>query len=505
MTAIRGAEGSRHGRAVPHGQRPPAGSHGGRFGRMFPFLPARDPGECAVRELTDFLGIRDFSLLPSSADNLRIPAGYTYLGQFVDHDITFDPTSRLHHENDLRALVNFRTPRLDLDSLYGSGPRDQPFLYDWQDADHPGARLLVDRPSGAGLAAMDLPRNVPGRALIGDARNDENLILAQLHLLFIRFHNAVVGWLAGQGEWRHSARRGLTDELFEEARRIVRWHYQWIVTHDFLRRVAGDDMAKSVLHDVDPSATPVITRRFFRWRSEPAIPVEFSGAAYRFGHSMVRQGYLIKAGSAATIFPSGPSGQADLTGFRRLTTDLEIDWDLFFFTEAEEGQNFSKKIDAALVLALFELPHAVAPLGRKLALLNLERGRALGLPCGQDVSHAMSVEPLTHEDLLPERATPEPISQDSREVLLRATPLWFYILREAEKRGKHRGGVHGGEHLGPVGGRIVAEVLVGLLEADPHSYVRQWPMWRPGIERPQQDFTMIDLLAFVREQERARG
>ncbi len=467
---------------------------------MFPYLPARDPGSLAVEELADFLGTPD--LLAPSGDNRHIPAGYTYLGQFIDHDITFDPTSKLQRDNDPRALVNFRTPRLDLDSLYGSGPRDQPFLYDWDDADRPGASLLVDCPGKAGLATMDLPRNVPGRALVGDARNDENLIVSQLHLLFIRFHNAVVRWLAGESEWQGSAKRGLTDQLFEEARRIVRWHYQWIVAHDFLPKVVGDDMAKSVLRDGGGEEVPTVKRRIFRWQGEPSIPVEFSGAVYRFGHSMVREGYKMKAGTAATIFPGeSGGGQPDLTGFRRLTFELEIDWDRFFFTDERDGQNPSKKIDAALVDALFHLPHAVAPLGRRLALLNLERGRALGLPSGQDVANAMSVARLPPDDLLPKGVTPDVISKDSRDALLRATPLWFYVLREAEKEGEQWGGETGGEHLGPVGGRIVAEVLVGLLEADPHSYLRQWPTWKPGIEQPRDDFTMLDLLAFVAKHE----
>ena len=139
---------------------------------------------------------------PVASDNTSIPAGFTYLGQFIDHDITFDPVSKLDERYDPEALVNFRTPRFDLDSVYGSGPDDQPFLYDWE-SEPPGAKLLVGRPPtrcrGRGLRPADLPRNRQGRALIGDARNDENVIVAQLHLLFIRFHNAVVDHLAARG------------------------------------------------------------------------------------------------------------------------------------------------------------------------------------------------------------------------------------------------------------------------------------------------------------------
>ena len=125
-------------------------------------------------------------------DNPRIPAGYTYLGQFVDHDITFDPTSKLRGHNDPRTLANFRTPRFDLDSLYGSGPKDQPFLYDWSSERHPGVKLLVGASSGEGSITADLPRNAQGRALIGDARNDENLAVSAMHAAFLKFHNAIL-------------------------------------------------------------------------------------------------------------------------------------------------------------------------------------------------------------------------------------------------------------------------------------------------------------------------
>src|SRR5262249_4606722 len=153
-------------------------------------------------------------------------AGFTYLGQFIDHDLTFDPNSKLERENDPDALVDFRTPRLDLDSLYGDGPADNPFLY--QDD---GVHFLL----GLNQAfEEDLPRNSAEarRALIGDPRNDENLIVSQLHLAFLKYHNRVVDAL-------RAIRPELSGEkLFGEARRIVRWHYQWIVIHEFLRAIA---------------------------------------------------------------------------------------------------------------------------------------------------------------------------------------------------------------------------------------------------------------------------
>src|SRR3954447_18385835 len=111
-----------------------------------------------------------------SADNPRIPAGYTYFGQFVDHDITFDPLSELSKFNDPDALTSFRTPRFDLDSLYGAGPSGSPFLYEFKQADRRGVRLLEGRNSGDTFERRDLQRNAQGRAIIPDPRNDENII-----------------------------------------------------------------------------------------------------------------------------------------------------------------------------------------------------------------------------------------------------------------------------------------------------------------------------------------
>jgi hypothetical protein len=162
----------------------------GRFGRMFRTLSPLDPGAAAIRELAGQM--RDAAAAPAG-DNPAIPAGYTYLGQFIDHDITFDPMSQLQKRNDPDALVDFRTPRFDLDSLYGSGPADSPFLYESTRASKRGVELLVGvNPDDERFEPHDLPRNQQGRALIGDPRNDVHVVVSQLHLLFIRFHNRVV-------------------------------------------------------------------------------------------------------------------------------------------------------------------------------------------------------------------------------------------------------------------------------------------------------------------------
>jgi hypothetical protein len=472
---------ARHGAAVPRGQDldPGRDPPQGRFGRMFPGLLPCDVSSGAIDELVTWMG--DPSR--SQEGNSRIPAGFTYLGQFIDHDITFDPTSKLDAIVDPHALVNFRTPRLDLDSIYGSGPVAQPYLYDWKDSEPPGARLLVGHNKVEGHSEVDdLPRNHQGRALIGDMRNDENAIVAQLHLLFIRFHNAVVDHLCREGKVTDR------DELFDKAQRIVRWHYQWIVAHEFLPAVVGEKMAGDVLSSPADGSAPTVHRKFFRWHDAPFIPVEFSGAAYRFGHSMVRAEYGVKripeSGPIVHPLPLFP----DLAGFTWLSESHVIDWERFFvLPDATHSPQASLKIDTAIVRRLFELPDE-NPEHRELPRRNLRRARVLGLPSGQDVACVMHESPLTEAELQLEHMP------QSREELKCATPLWFYILCETARAVDPDGRPEPGEHLGPVGGRIVAEVLAGLLEGDPSSYLNQDPPWRPRAFGPDGKFTMADLL-----------
>jgi hypothetical protein len=252
---------------------------------------------------------------------------------------------------------------------------------------------------------------------------------------------------------------------------MVRWHYQWIVARDFLPRIVGDE--------VDP-----VVPRLFRWSDEPFMPVEFSAAAFRFGHSMVREDYRLNDGPNVPLFHRDGADE-DLGGSRSLPASLQIEWEHFFKTTSAFAQK-SKRIDPSLADALTHVP----PTGSALARLNLRRGRALGLPAGPDVAEAMGEDPLTKDELL--EPLDDHIDEHERAALRRATPLWYYVLREAELRGG------GGLHLGPVGGRIVAEVLHGLLEADPNSYVRERPDWKPDLATDRDGtFTMADLVKFT--------
>jgi hypothetical protein len=469
-----------HGSAQIRGQASVARStlKEGRFGRMFRTLAPLDPGDEAIHALVQHM--KDASAAPSG-DNKKIPAGYTYLGQFVDHDITFDPMSQLQKQNDPDALIDFRTPRFDLDSLYGSGPSDNPFLYS-NSGKGKGLKLLVGHNAkNSEFERDDLPRNQEGRALIGDPRNDENLIVGQLQLLFIRFHNKVVDRVRKN----HPDLTG--SALLEECQRVVRWHYQWIVVHDFLERVVGTATAHDVLQ---PGSPPVVNRQFFTWTNEPFMPVEFSGAAYRFGHSMVRPEYDLNddiVGIPLFVSQAQPDPLAHLGGFRRLPAGWTVNWSHFFKITAGTPQ-FGRKIDIKLSEPLFQLPGGVDPNRRALAGLNLRRGRALGLPSGQDVAAAMSLTPLTAAELDLDGLN---LTAAQKTTLKAHTPLWYYLLREAQVKGS-------GEHLGPVGGRIVAEVLVGLLDGDPQSYLSQKPMWKPFLPSATSgDFTMKDLVKFT--------
>ncbi|GAB3216444.1 heme peroxidase family protein [Kineococcus gypseus] len=468
---------------------PSSSTRSGRFGRMFRHLPVFTPEPAHLKQLAERMVVS-----PGGPREGVIPAGYTYLGQFVDHDITFDPVSSLQRQNDPDGLRNFRTPRFDLDCLYGRGPADQPYLY--EQTDGVTTFLLGDAvgtgPGGDLALGRDLPRNGPrerggspnffSRALIGDPRNDENLLVSQFHLTMLQFHNRVITDLA--------ATSGLTgDDLFKEAQRQVRWHYQWAVVHDFLPRIVGQDVVDDVLRTegfVAGGQTFALTRPhllFYRPGHDAYVPVEFAVAAYRFGHSMVRGRYHINdfvkqaregagQGPIPTFGPEPTSEQDELNtlnGFRRLPPFWGVEWHHLFdgLPGSAEQRQLSLAVDTNLAPLLGQLPSRVTDgEPRSLAERNLLRGASMALPDGATVAEAMGIPALSPSDL----------GIDDLPADVRAhPPLWFYVLKEAE--------LGGGERLGPVGGRIVAEVLLGLLVADPTSYLDVAPTWQPTLPR----------------------
>ena len=516
---------SRHGSAVRGMDNVPHSSiRDQRFGRMFRYLPAADFPEAALVALADTISHGEFAerieagvevdtpldQAEPADENPSIPSGYTYLGQFIDHDITFDPMSSLDRFNDPDALQDFRTPRLDLDSVYGSGPDDQPFLYDSD-----GKHLLLgdDKDFDPRKARPDLPRNTadPRRALIGDKRNDENLIVSQLHATFLRFHNRVLETEAGDD--------------FALAQQIVRWHYQWIVLHDFIPRIVGP----ATYQEVIGGRGGMPAHRCYDAKGRYAyIPVEFSVAAYRFGHSQVRPSYALNrivrsadpteqafGGKRAKfhripIFSLTDVTQkplANLNGFRELPGFWAMDWAFFFDGLASDGEvpagsivpQPSYKIDTTLVDPLTSLPDRQSETNRarrSLSALNLLRGWRMGLPSGQSVARKMGLDALSDDQLFDHAdadraAARQALLAEAKNRFADNCPLWFYILREAEL-------VADGVHLGQVGGTIVAEVLSGLVMEDRFSFLAQWPNWRPTLPGATSGhFTMADLINFT--------
>jgi hypothetical protein len=468
----------------------------GHFGRIFPLPPFAEQGpkvEAALRELgrpgglldaADSLAagpkalIVDPSLSANNPNNPDQTAGTTFFGQFVDHDITFDATSRLARATDPAKARNFRTPALDLDSVYGAGPVAQQELYDPVDT----IKLKVE----SGGVFEDLPRRTDGAAIIGDPRNDEHIIIAGLHCAFLLFHNRAVDDVRERGR--------LSDAMtvFAAARRLTTWHYQWLVLHEFLPQVVGQEVVRNVLQH---------GFRFYRPRAGKAfIPVEFQTGAYRMGHSMVRPSYRASlAGDNgqpffAFIFDPSQEGSADPDDLRGGTRAPRrfIGWQTFFdFGDGEVKPN--KKIDTKISTPLFRLPlGAIASHDAPIALpqRNLLRHLTWQLPSGQRIARAMGTTALAPSDL--HELAPLGVGFE------RSTPLWYYVLKEAEV-------IADGLHLGPVGGRIVAEVLVGLLQADRGSYLATQPRWRPTLPSRTGTFRMTDFLTFAGVDPQSRG
>jgi hypothetical protein len=454
----------------------------GRFTKLFPDLPAATFEHADLVRLAHAMTAPpEDPVPPTGADpeeNRTIPAAYTYLGQFADHDLTFDPTSSLRKpltREQLQALVDFRTPRFDLDNLYGRGPDDQPYLYQ-----EDGIRMLLGEPmSGDPFdpGAVQIPRGPNGRALTGDPRDDENRIVAQLHAIFLRFHNKVADLF------------GRKNVSFEEVREQVRWHYQWILVNDFLPKIMEEQTYKSVFSDLN-SHVPGIPS--LQVGDVELMPVEFSVAAYRFGHSMIRPRYRLNTAIERPIFSADPSVTADLGGFRPIPPDWAIDWQFFIDLDhgagpAARAPQLSYKIDTSLVNPLGLLPARIATDPSSMALRDLERAVTFNLPSGQRVAEALGIPVIPDDQLVIGKATAEstkkPIIKVARGFAGNA-PLWTYILSEAQVTswenpdpGLARDDIP--VKLGPLGGRLVAEVFASILRGDPTSYLYAERKFKP--------------------------
>jgi hypothetical protein len=422
---------------------------------MFKDLPTHAPPD----DLLDALAAQMADPGGAALDSPAILAGDTYFGQFIDHDMTLDRTPMPEQELDPKALTNFDSPYFDLASVYGRGPELDPQLYA---AD--GVHMRVVR-NAEGVE--DLPRLEDGTALIGDPRNDENLIIAQLHLLFLKFHNRLLD-------------TGIAATL-AKAQRLTRWHFQYLIVNDFLKAVVGPELVAAMLPGTPPK--PKISWYKPIDADRPMMPIEYAVAAFRFGHSMVRAGYTLNANGGAPLFDPV---RADLRGSRPLPAAFEIEWWRFFPVPGAptSPRNIARLIDSNLSIPLLNLPPTVVsdPMV-SLAKRNLIRGKRLGLPAGQDVAKAMKITALTNTQL----GLPDPNNSGWSG----KAPLWFYVLREAEL-------LQGGRRLGPIGSRLVAEVLIGILNCDKSSYLFDKTPFKPHPAiAPTGQFTMGELAAFA--------
>lgn len=464
----------------------------GKFGRLFRGLTPLVLDDIQIQTVVDSMADpgdqatgSGWSGTPTASDT-GLAAGWTYFAQFVDHDITFDPSSMLDQANDPDALENFRTPRFDLDSLYGLGPAVNPWLYDATDPD----KLLLGLNTPE-FAVRDLNRNHQGRALIGDPRNDVHVIVSQLHLAFVLFHNHIVDRVRADpslvtgvpatpvGGWGGGA--PVADRpSFGQIVTLVRWHYQWLVLTGFLPAIAGAETVDQVLTR-DKKGRLDTALRLYNVQRKPWMPVEFSAGAYRFGHSLVRDAYLLNANlSPLPVFSADGDTNplADLRGFRRLPAGWDIEWHRFFDglpTSGAETQR-ARLFDTRLAAPMHSLPASIDGMRRSIATLNIKRGVALELPSGEDFALAVAG-----------KLGLDPAAVAVATGLPHPTPLWFWFLKEAET-------ARAGQTLGPIGGRVITEVLVGLAKNDRSSFLRAQPDWRPTLGTQTGEFTIADLL-----------
>jgi hypothetical protein len=292
---------------------------------------------------------------------------------------------------------------------------------------------------------------------------------------------------------------GLIDPaaIFAEAKRLTTWHYQWMILNEFLPLFVGPAIVNDILTN---------GRRFYQpVMGEAAMPVEFQGACFRVGHTMIRPSYranlkgdngkpffgLIFDPAVGDLLPAPGKDPGDLrAGFR--APRRFIGWQTFFdFKDGEVKRN--KQIDTKISTPLFTLPlGAIASHKAPIALMqrNLLRHMTWSMPSGQAIAGAIGVDRLGGEDLKELKTYGVGLELN--------TPLFYYMLKESalvpnSDIGKNTGGFH----LGPVGGRIVGEVVIGLLQSDPSSYLVQQPTWVPTLQKPGTDFRMTDFLTFA--------
>ncbi|WP_234027268.1 heme peroxidase family protein [Erythrobacter sp. KY5] len=441
-----------------YGHENEGGQRDDRFGRMFPHLSPAYTNPAILSAIGAKGGPMDGGAKNDRTDT--VPVGMIFFGQFVDHDITLDASTTFDTVVDNPGeIANVRTPTLDLDCIYGLGPEAQPYLYE-NGGTFGGVKLLTgaDNPGQAGLAEHDLLRAPNGRAIIGDPRNDENRIISQIQLAITRFHNHVADTLHGE--------TGLEGhDLYEIARQQTTWHYQWALVNDFLTAMCGVPVVERILgcgrkHYCGPA---------------PFIPIEFSVAAYRFGHSMIPMKVQTRKGESALELFGALLGQGfDAVGDPRAV----VDWHELLFTPENRSVERAQKLDTKLAGDLLALPFIAPPAENSLATRNLLRGNTFLLPGGEKIAEAIGCDEATIKKVV------KKVADVNGDLGADGIPLWLYLLAEAEVigRAEANGSDKEGEALGPVGATIVAEVIIGLLELDDHSYLGANRNWSPREE-----------------------
>jgi hypothetical protein len=391
----------------------------------------------------------------------KIPSAYTYLGQLIDHDMTrqaftnppvLNETTLPLSLPDITSIPNARSAGLDLDCIYGPAI-EQGTSYEVPRDPQNNEKLRLERMAGL-PATPELPRerNTPHPALIGDRRDDENLMVSQLHLAFMLAHNKLVDQNA----------------TFETARQTLRRHYQWMVVNDYLFKIADPVIVNAVLDGTLDQFDPPDDDSF--------LPLEFSVAAFRFGHTMIRDRYnynrLFERVLLFQLFLPG-----FLVDYHHIPLDWKIDWTRFV-----DGRNMARRFDTTLAQGLFRLD------GEKLGLASIDllKGFLLRLPTGEAVARRLG-EPQLSRDAVLKVISTEQAAALSKDSFAGRTPLWFYILAEAQLSGTGR--------LGRVGSRLVASVIIGLIRKSKDSYLRI-KGWTPTLGTNSR-FDLPDLFQFT--------
>ena len=397
------------------------------------------------------------------------PSGFVYLGQFLDHDLTCDETPLENASRAPESTANQHVPSLNLESVYGGGPAKSPELYDLSQREAESFLLgrTVKIPAQGISSTLDDFHRCNGKAMLGDDRNDQHLIISQLHVVFLQVHNRLIDCLK-RGLFRSECLPNET--VFATARRLTTWHYQWIVRHEFLAWF----VLPRVLADIEQHGPRLFERR--NSEQTASLPIEFTQAAFRFGHSVVQPQYDINKWIG--LVPLRDLVRKKRNGNGSLPANRVVDWDRF--TRSWGGNaNFAENINTLVSEDLFDLPAASMPVPSKnkpppLPEITLLRGSRIGLPSGQEACRQTGLKPLRADQIgFDDEANKFLRERDFDE----NTPLWYYVLREAELLGRRR--LRGGECLGPLGSRIVAEVLLGVMKSDPQHYLNAAPEWQP--------------------------